>query len=378
MENQEFQTVSGSPDEIAAAFAEEVCKEIAKEPLAVEKHLRLLDDLKMNVARAGASLAEGDRLLPIAEKKELVWNIAQKLPDFDTQGLYQKRTSLQSLAASVLLGWFLGGIASALLNLIGMGGDILRVFAIFAAIWLNEYFVANPRARRIALSIFGLGALARFATMLAAGAVRFSGFSGFGRLVFGAARPNIFKAAWLMFGAFFLLIFFARKITAIDIVSFREELRTQIEQRLKLASFILKEIGERDKALLECRRGADADAGSPFCPKKTCQLAAGVLETLDSLSPDMRRFFRGKLAAVGFIPQSATEDADEFVWNSARDAALYNTVGLIHDGDRCLILKRPYQVDGKIVKGDAQRISVSPNEAGKEAINMGDGRSDVP
>ncbi len=342
----------------ARQLVKNICDEIATKPDDREAILRRLQDLKKSIVDEAAGMAASTELEQLSDKSEFLWSLAAALPDFDCAGLYEKRTAFLSLAGAVGIGWVLGGIVAALLDFIGMGGDIIRAAAILGAIWLNDYLGANPRARRIALTCLGLGALTRFAGQLAAGLVRFGSFSSFRSLVFGAgARPNFFKSVWLLGGAFFLLIFFSKKITGLNMSVFEQNLLEQTTQRLNLALFVIKEVGQRDFELRRLENSQGNSQNSGACANAACQLASGVLDILDSLEPPQRSFLSEKLAAAGFGQENAD---NEIVWNSERDSGLYIPMGLIADGDRCRILKQPRRLGDKLIKGHAQRIYDQP------------------
>lgn len=339
---------------VAASFADEVCEYVAKNPDDPEALKRRLQDIKYELVKAGAELEAGEGLLPIRDRAEFMWALAQKLPNFDSSALYHTRATVVSMAAAVLVGWLLGGLLSGLLNLIGMGGDILRAAAIFAAIWASEYLSVNPRARRILLLIFGLGGLARFAGMLAGGLVRFSGFGGLRQMIFGAARPNFFKGLWLMLGAVFLLIFFSRKTGSLDMAAFRASLAGQIGQSLSLVCFVLREVARRDEAIGQYAREKEKSPEMLARQEADANLRAALMSLLDSLDADKRLYLAEKLRRAGMDIQAPGDDY--LVWNSKEDAAMYNTVGLVRDGDFCRILNRARMEDGRMVKGHVQRV----------------------
>lgn len=344
-------------DRLAFQLAGETVDSFSKFPDNLTLHQQTLIDLKQKVIDLAASLDNGIGLAALPGREELLWSFAAHMPDFDTASLYQKRASLLSIAAAVLIGWLFGGLLSALLSLAGLGGDILRPLAVFGCIWLEEWMSSNPKARRVALTAMGMGGLVRFASLAVNGMFRFTSFSAMRQAVFGAARPNIFKGAWLMAGALMTLLFLSKKITGMDLPAFRQSLQTQIEQRLRFLYFILKELDARDELLKKASlENPAADDGGP-CPRGSCSLAEAVMDVMGSLDASAAKYLRSELEAAGFSPRDAIKGQEYFVWNSEIHSPLYETVGIVRNGDRCRVLKAPYTVDGKTVRGHAQRVS---------------------
>lgn len=330
--------------EAANKIAGEVAAAFRADPKDYAAHREALQDLKLTTARAAADLAGA------APDDALVWKLAADLPDYSDKSLYQARSSLVSLACAIFIGWILGGFVATLLGFLGLGGEILRPCAILACVWLEEYLAVNPSARKIMLAVLGLGALGRFAAALASGLVRFGSIRS---LIFGAGpRPNIFKTAWLWFGATLLLVFFSRKSTGLDIASFQRDLAAQICGRLTLLRFVFRELQKRDDEIAAMTaQGRSGDSGA--CPKKDCPLAKAALSLLDSLGPDQAAWLADALRQAGYEPKGG--DSGYLIWND-ETAGEYEPVGLVKNGDRCLILKRPYEKDGELVPGRAQRL----------------------
>lgn len=342
----------GAPnvEKAAAALAGKAAKAIGAEPLYIEAHQRELYDLNFALVKEAAVFAKGQGQ---EDRQGFLLALAEELPPFESASFYEKRSTLAALAAAVLLGWLAGGLISGLLGFIGLGGDILRAAAIFAALWLEEYLGANPRARRILLAALGLGAGARVA---ASAAFSFTGFSAFRTAILGrAASLNIFKKAWLVAGAFFVFVFFAKKITSLNLGALEASLEKQTAERMRLVIFILD-------SLEEGRGEARAmDDGALRAELDTCQansraLARGALELMDSLEPNRRAWLAGLLERLGYAPGGGLEDERIFTWDGARHGDLYEPVGLIRDGDTCVALRRPAREGDKIVKGHAQKI----------------------
>ena len=372
-----------SPGELSAAarLADEASDAIAAAPKDLAAHARVLHDLKLalvELADRGEAPAQesaedsatatgavqtgetAEKVAPVLPHADLVWDLARALPDFSTQALYQKRSSLAAMAGMAVFGWFLGGLASTVLGWLDLGGDILRAFGVWAMFWLSEYLSANPRARRGLLTVLGMGALGRFAMSAMSGMLRLTSWGSIRQAIFGAGRlPNIFKVGWLLFGAFFVLVFLSKKITALDMTAFRHSLREQAEERLRLAAFVLGEVETRDAALAELRDQLDeaAEGGAPG--RAGDALARDMLAMLDGLDANARRFLLQRLSAAGYTPESA--DADWLIWEPARDAELYDTVGLVREGDRCRILRRAMRTPTGVTRGLVQR---APEKAG--------------
>lgn len=336
-------------EKFSDATAAEAMKAFEARPDDLVAHKQVLHDARLSICQEAAALTG------FQPDDELLWAFASALPEFETASLYKTRASLLALGAAVFGGWLLGGLLATLLGFLGLGGEIWRPLAILASLWLEDYLGANPRARRILLSVLGLGALARFAAALAAGMVRLGVPGGLRELLFGAgARPNILKCAWLWVGAFFLYVFFARKITGMDVASFRPELASQIAQRLNLMCLVFQELlndRERSLALL----AAEDTAGGAGCRQSDCQLARAALSLLDSLDDGKRRYLASVLERAGY--RVLDNDADYLVWETAAHGDRYNTLGLVRDGDKCRILERPHQTGDQIVKGLVQRVA---------------------
>lgn len=381
----------------ANRLADETADAIAAVPGDYAAHGRLLHDLKLAVvemADQGAPAAlppeesgggkgarpvdmapvtdGGEEVPPVADAAggaahaDMVWDLARALPDFSTEALYQKRSSLAAMAGMALFGWFLGGLASTVLGWFGLGGDILRAFGVWAMFWLSEYLSANPRARHGLLAVLGLGALGRFAVSAMSGMLRIGSWGSLRQAIFGMGRlPNIFKVGWLLFGAFFVLVFLSKKITALDMTAFRHSLREQVKERLELAAFVLGEVERRDAALAELRDRLD-EATEGDDPRRSADaLARDLLGMLDGLDADARRFLLQRLSAAGYAPERA--DEDWLVWEPETHAALYDTVGLVRRGERCRILRRAMHTPRGVARGLVQRApsAASAPEGGR-------------
>ena len=379
----------GAPDtavsqaQLAACdrLADEAADAIAQAPKDYAAHGRLLHDLKLAIVELAArgpaaeptpepAPGESDGAPPALAGEapagqdapqaaspahaDLVWDLARALPDFSTEALYQKRSSLAAMAGMAVFGWFLGGLASTVLGWLGLGGDILRAFGVWAMFWLSEYLSANPRARHGLLAILGMGALGRFAMAAMSGMLRLTSWGSIRQAIFGAGRlPNIFKVGWLLFGAFFVLVFLSKKITALDMTAFRHSLREQARGSLRLAGFVLGEVENREDALADLRDRLDEATAGEGPRRAGDALARDMLGMLDGLDEDARRFLLQRLAAAGYAPESAGEDW--LVWEPDRHAELYDTVGLVREGDRCRILRRAMRTPDGIVRGLVQR-----------------------
>lgn len=305
-----------------------------------------LYDLRLETARTAALLA-GTEI-----EEDFLRDLAQVLPAYEISSLYQTRTSILSLVGAILAGWFLGGFLATVLGFLGLGGEILRPCAIFACLWAEEYFSVNPRARKIALAALGLGGLGRLAAGLASGVVRFASPGAIRQLVFGAIpRPNPFKWLWLWLGAIFLCIFFSRRETSLNFTALQQSLEKQIAERLSLCVFVLTRIAQLRSEAEAARKFPHGGDGR--CPAGSCELADAALSLLDTLDKDMAAWLGGILARLGY----EAKEGGKIIWDSSVHAELYDQIGLIRDGDECLVLKRPYLANGRLVRGQAQRIS---------------------
>lgn len=385
---------TADPRAVADRLADETADAIAAAPDDYAAHGRLLHDLKLAIVEAADEAAappgerargagesvepadvppgigDGEEFSPLPEggggaaHADMVWDLAQALPDFSTEALYQKRSSLAAMAGMAVFGWFLGGLASTVLGWFGLGGDILRAFGVWAMFWLSEYLSANPRVRHGLLAALGLGALGRFAVSAMSGMLRITSWGSLRQAIFGAGRlPNIFKVGWLLFGAFFVLVFLSKKITALDMTAFRHSLREQAEGRLALAAFVLGEVERRDAALAELRDRLDEAAEGDDPRRNGDALARDLLGMLDGLDADARRFLLQRLSAAGYAPERA--DEDWLVWEPETHAALYDTVGLVRPGERCRILRRAMHTPRGVTRGLVQRAPAPAGEGGR-------------
>lgn len=306
-----------------------------------------LEDLKVMICRRAAQLSDG---IP---DESLVWGMAHELPSFDTDSLYHARASLLSLGAAVVLGWLAGGFLSTVLGFMNLGGEIIRPAVILAFLWLEDYLAANARARKIMLTVLGFGALVRFASTIIGGISRLAGMGGLRQLIFGAGpRPGLFKTAWLWIGAFFIYVFFAKKITALDLEGFRESLEKQIIQKCKLMDLVFQELAIREKG---SNKSPIAESANRYCSREDCVLARAALSLVDSLEPDQGRFLASALASAGYYIQNPQEKF--LTWDNAKYKNEYEPLGMIADGDRALILEHPHKQGENLVKGRVQRVA---------------------
>lgn len=322
----------------AGELAAKAARAMEKEPKNYTAHKVILYDLNSELTAYCAKkfFAENEYLSDLAPA------LSCELPPFSTDILYEKRQNLAAMAGMTLLGWFLGGALSGLLSLVGMGGDILRVGAVFAMFWLSEYLSANPGARKIILAVLGLSGLSRMAASALGG---FVGITGIRQAIFGMGRlPNIFKTTWLFLGSFFVFVFMAKKVDGLNIAAFEQSLKEQIEERLKLVYFVFSEISARD--------GENGARSAGSCGK-SCPLAEEVLSMLDGLPPQKTAHLLQALKLCGFEPHDAGK---WLIWDDGEHRDLYEPVGLVKNGDRCLILSRPLTKDGKTIRGRVQRM----------------------
>lgn len=309
-----------------------------------------LQDLKMEIVRRGAELADATTDANIVDLPCLQWELAHNMPDFELDEACSSRLSAWSLGSAVLLGWVIGGILSAFLGLLSLGGDILRAGAIFGAVWLEEYLATNSGARNRLLKICGWMALAGFASRLGAGVFR--SVAGWRTAIFGSTRPGLLKGIWLCVGVAVIFVFFAHRQGKPDRSRLKNALTQQILQRLQGA----RQIFMRLKACADELARISATAKDGLCPRNDCALAAGVLGILDSLDTNTRLFLTDKLSAMGY--ESYGKEAI-FIWDGKTHGPLYETLGIIHDGDKCLVLKKPVVREGNITKGLAQSMPES-------------------
>lgn len=318
---------------IAASLSEGAIRKIAAEPKNYAAHKIVLENLNsvLTLRCLEEFFPDNRQLADIAPV------LGRELPEFSRDTLYEKRQNLAAMAGMTLLGWLLGGAASGVLSLLGMGGDILRVAGVFVMFWLSEYLSASPGARKAVLAFLGFSGLMRFA---AAALTGFTGSAGIRRAIFGAGRlPGLFMRSWLVFGSFFVFVFMAKKIDGLNIAAFRESLEKQVFERLKLANFVFSEAGKS-----VCKKVDSA----------AIDLAGEIAGMLDGLPAEKSGHLRQALRQAGF---EMPGESSWLVWDEARDREFYETVGMVKNGDRCLVLTRPLIGPGTIRRGRAQRVN---------------------
>lgn len=336
----------------SASLAKEVAQAIASNPRDYSGHLQKLSELKSAIVQTAAqSVSQAPETT--YGRDEFLWRLAQDLPPFDTSSLYQKRASLCAILAAVLIGWLAGGLVSTLFDFVGLGGEILRPLMIFLAFWLEEYLCVNPRARKILLTVLGFAGLARFASLAVNGFFRFTTLGALRSAIFGtAAKPGFFRLTWMFFGAFLILAFLSRKISALDLRAFEESLRSQIEDRFKLCEQVLQTLQARDEELFACQKKLNA-----LEEKGTNASHARLIQTLISLlptfSPQQQSLLLARLKEAGYSPDN--HGSAMLVWDKEKYGAEYETIGLINDGDLCLVLRPALHTPDGLRRGRVQK-----------------------
>ncbi len=135
----------------------------------------------------------------------------------------------------------------------------------------------------------------------------------------------------------------AKKVDGLNIAAFEESLKEQIAERLKLVYFVFSEISAAS--------GVE-NSGRSACGK-SCPLAEEVMSMLDGLPPQKTAHLLQALRLCGFEPHDAGK---WLVWDEAEHRDLYEPVGLVKNGDRCLVFSRPLTKDGKTIRGRVQRM----------------------
>lgn len=317
-------------------------------PKDFAQHRQLLSDLKEElVDLCAAKAASAD--IP----EDLRWSLARDMPDFSTDALYVKRYSLPSMAGIVFLGFFIGGLLSKLLGLIDMGGEIIRVATVLGMLYGAEFLAGNPRARSRLLLFLGLGALTTFAASMVAGVLRLASWADFKSAVFGSSgAPGLLKRLYLLLGAAFLFVLLAKKTTALDMAAFRISLEQQAQARARNLMTFFTAWDQLRAELDSLREQGQADAHTGKCPRTDCPLALGVIHLLDGMDAEARRFLSEQLVFMGYNPG---EGDSHIVWDDAVHAELYDTVGLVRNGDRCRVLRRYSRSGDTVVKGHVQK-----------------------
>ncbi len=348
-------TVASAPH--IDALADETLKKIASFPGDYAQHRQLLADLKEDLVAQCATKSAHTAMPHMAGMpdmpEELRWSLARDMPDFSTDALYVKRYSLLSMASIVFLGFFVGGLLSGLLGLIDMGGGILRVGAVLGMLYGAEYLSGNPKARTRLLVFLGLGTLATFAASLAAGILRLTSWADFKSAVFGASGgPGLLKRLYLLLGATFLFVLLAKKNTSLDVEAFRLSLRRQAQERARYLATFFSVWGKLHAEIDALSETGHQHRHAGKCPRNDCPLALGLAHLLDGMDEQSRHFISEQLVFMGYTPG---EGVSHILWDEEAHAALYDTVGLVGNGDRCRVLRRYTHVGDNIVKGHVQK-----------------------
>ena len=331
-----------------ASVTDATLEKITSFPKDFTQHRQLLSDLKEDlVALCAAKSASTD--IP----EDLRWSLARDMPDFSTDALYVKRYSLPSMAGIVFLGFFIGGLLSNLLGLIDMGGEIIRVATVLGMLYGAEYLAGNPKARTRLLIFLGLGALATFAASMVAGILRLTSWADFKNAVFGTSgAPGLLKRTYLLLGAAFLFVLLAKKTTSLDITAFKLSLNQQAQARARnLMTFF--SAWDQLQAELDSLRGTEpATPQSGKCHRNDCPLAQSVIHLLDGMEEEPRQFLTEQLAFMGY---NLAEDDGHILWDDAVHAELYDTIGLVKNGDHCRVLRRYSRAGDAVIKGHVQK-----------------------
>ena len=339
----------------ARQWAEATAKAIAEAPHDHARHAQALYDLKKAIV--------DDCAAPYGKqgvwRDDLRWDTARRLPDFSTASLYQKRASWVSLGGIIFTGYLLGGVLATLMDWLGVGGEIIRVFTIWGMCWLSEYLASHPKERNKALAFLGLGALGKFALDLLGGMLSLASWTSIRGAIFGGLSAlNPFKKLYLLLGAGILFVLLSKKVVSLDVVAFQADLQQQIEARMALLQDLFGRLAQLDTRLarLDGREAPPADPNK--CPRHDCPLALEVIAMLDTLPSDDAAFLADKLAEVGYATARARGgEVSSLVWKSTEHERLYDMVGLVADGDLCRILKPWSEADGKVCKGYVQRMT---------------------
>jgi len=341
------------PQTQAALWAAETAQAIADAPSDYARHAQVLYDLKKNLVDYCAA-PYGYRGI---KNDDLRWDLARHMPAFSTESLYQKRSSWFSLGGVILTGYLLGGALATVLDWLSLGGEIIRVATIWGMCWLSEYLASHPRARTRILGLLGLGALGKFSLDLLGGMLSLSSWTSIRGAIFGGLSAfNPFKRLYLLLGAAVLFVLLSKKVTSVDAAAFRDDLEKQLQARIQLLQNFFERLATLEDRLARLE-GTDTAKRDPVkCPRNDCLLALDLIDMLETLAPDARRFLAEKLALVGYDTALAKgEDTDILIWNSAEHDRLYDMVGLVRDGDTCHILKPWCMSEDKIIKGYVQR-----------------------
>lgn len=327
-------------------------EKISSFPKDFAQHRLILSDLKEDIVALCATKSTATDI-----PEDLRWGLARDMPDFSTDTLYVKRYSLPSMAGIVFLGFFIGGLLSNLLGLIDMGGEIIRVATVLGMLYGAEYLAGNPKARTRLLIFLGLGTLATFAASMVAGILRLTSWADFKNAVLGTSgAPGLLKRTYLLLGAGFLFVLLAKKTTSLDITAFKLSLNLQAQGRARqLMTFF--SAWNQLQTELDSLKGTEL-AAPPMgrCSRSDCPLAQSVIHLLDGMDAETRQFLTEQLAFMGY---DVAQDQAHILWDDATHAELYDTIGLVNNGDHCRVLRRYSRVGDAVIKGHVQKEAAS-------------------
>lgn len=362
-----------SPAAVAAQLAATASDKIAASPSDPALHRQILYDLSTDLVQTCARAWSGDKPIP----QTLLDGLTRNLPEFSTASLYTTRTPPMTLAILVLAGFFLGGLASSLLDFVSLGGEVIRVATVWAVLQFSDLLAARPGLRRGLLAVLGLGALIPFVGRLLTGQFA-TGLAGGGlaRAILGKAAPMGFlRRYWLLAGGSVLFLLCRRKLTGLDLAAFGPDLEKQIAQRIRLVQAYVDDL-EQYAILTGPAIGMAEEkaAENGPCRRRDCSLALGLAELLPGLPDSPAAYLARRMTEMGFVtpplakapederqggavaPDDETDKALTIVWRAEDHAHLYETVGLVRDGDTCIVLEQPCQTGDKVRKGHVQKI----------------------
>lgn len=298
----------------AKQWAEDALEAIVGSPADYSRHVQILYDLKKKVVD---HCAESYGSIGLSSD-DLRWDLISNLPEFSTETLYQKRTSWFSLAGIIIIGYLLGGVLATILDWFSLGGDIIRVFMIWALCWSAEYLASHPKARTRVLGALGLGALGKFSLDLIGGMLSFSSWTSVRGAIFGGLSVlNPFKRFYLLLGAGVLFVLLSKKVVSLDTAVFREDLQKQLEERIRLLRSFFEQMAVLKGRLIHLEGQKKDQTGSDKCPRNDCPLALSLIDMLAVLPEDSRRFLAENLAMMGYTTAVANgSDDDVLVWDS--------------------------------------------------------------
>ncbi len=259
------------------------------------------------------------------------------------ENYYNTRFTLLSRCITVFLGLFIGNLLSTILNIIDLGGGFLQFICILTILYFSDYFAANDKIRTRILTALGLASVGRLALSITSAITNFGFFGIFRSSTFSILRGNnIFYNFYVVLATIFAFVFFSRTKPEFSSEKFAKALELNLNSWLNFVSLLL------DKQNINYDK---KQTKSDICPKNDCKLALNLIPFVQTLDENEKIWLSRLLADVGYVAQNG----NSIIWNSSEHAHLYNKLGLIEDGDKCIVLNQAILKDDEIHKGYVQK-----------------------